>query len=124
MCKLLLSINPEYVEKILSGEKEFEFRKNRCKSDTDKMVIYCTSPVMKVVGEADIVEIIEGTPAIVWKKTRSKAGISKDFYDSYYSGRSKSIAYKLANIKKYKRPRTLESFGVHSAPQSFVYLSK
>ena len=124
MCRVLLSINPEYVEKILSGEKEFEFRKNRCKSDADKMVIYCTSPVMKVVGEADIVEIIEGTPAIVWKKTRSKAGVSKDFYDSYYSGRSKSVAYKLANIKKYKRPRTLESFGLYSAPQSFVYLSK
>ena len=124
MCKVLLSINPEYVEKILSGEKEFEFRKNRCKFDADKMVIYCTSPVMKVVGEADIVEIIEDTPSIVWKKTRSKAGISKDFYDSYYSGRSKSVAYKLANVKKYKRPRTLKSFGIYSAPQSFVYLSK
>ena len=55
MCRVLLSINPEYVEKIFSGEKEFEFRKNRCKSDVNKMVIYCTSPVMKVIGEADII---------------------------------------------------------------------
>ena len=29
MCKVLLSINPEYVEKILSGEKEFEFKVKR-----------------------------------------------------------------------------------------------
>ena len=93
MCRVLLSINPEYVEKIFSGEKEFEFRKNRCKSDVNKMVIYCTSPVMKVIGEADIVEIIEDTPAAVWRKTMKKAGVSKDFYDSYYSGRSKSVAY-------------------------------
>ena len=112
------------MEKIFSGEKEFEFRKNRCKSDVNKMVIYCTSPVMKVIGEADIIEIIEDTPAVVWKKTRKKAGVSKDFYDSYYSGRSKSVAYKLANIKKYKRPRTLSSFGLSAAPQSFVYLSR
>lgn len=124
MCRVLLSINPEYVEKIFSGEKEFEFRKNRCKSDANKMVIYCTSPVMKVIGEVDIVEIIEDTPAAVWRKTMKKAGVSKDFYDSYYSGRSKSVAYKLANVKKYKKPRTLSSFGVSVAPQSFVYLSR
>ena len=124
MCRVLLSINQEYVEKIFSGEKEFEFRKNRCKSDVNKMVIYCTSPVMKVIGEADIIEIIEDTPAAVWRKTKKKAGVSKAFYDSYYSGRSKSIAYKLANVKKYKKPRTLRSFGVSVAPQSFVYLSR
>lgn len=124
MCRILLSINPEYVEKIFSGEKEFEFRKNRCKSGASKMVIYCTSPVMKVLGEADIVEVIEGAPSVVWKKTRAKAGVSKEFYDSYYFGRSKSVAYRLANIKKYKKPRTLSSFGISTAPQSFVYLSR
>ena len=124
MCRVLLSINPEYAEKIFSGEKEFEFRKNRCKSDADKMVIYCTAPVMKVIGEADIVEIIEGTPSVVWKKTKNKSGVTKDFYDSYYAGRTKSVAYKLANIKKYKKPKTLKSFGLVAAPQSFVYLSQ
>lgn len=123
MSKILLSINPEYVEKIFSGEKEFEFRKNRCKSDVNKIVIYCTAPVMQVVGEVDIVEIIENTPAVVWKKTQNKSGVTKKFYDAYYAGRTKAVAYKLANIKKYKNPRTLKSFGVSNAPQSFVYLS-
>lgn len=122
MCRVLLSIKPEYVEKIFSGEKEFEFRKNRCKSDVRKMLIYCTSPVMKVVGEADIVQIIEGSPSVVWEKTQNKSGITKDFYDSYYAGRTKSVAYKLANIKKYKKPKTLKSLGIATAPQSFVYL--
>ena len=124
MCKILVSINPEYVEKIFSGQKEFEFRKNRCKYDATKMLIYCTYPVMKVVGEADIIEIIEDVPAVVWAKTKAKAGISKKFYDSYFSGRSKAVAYKLANIKKYKNQKTLSSFGVSAAPQSFVYLSR
>lgn len=123
MCRVLLSIKPEYVEKIFSGEKEFEFRKNRCKSDVVKMVIYCTSPVMKVVGEADIIEVIEDIPSVVWEKTQNKSGITKDFYDSYYAGRTKSVAYKLANIKKYKKPKTLKSLGIATAPQSFVYLS-
>ncbi len=50
---MLLSINPEHVEKILTGQKQFEFRKVRCRSDVSKIVIYATSPVMKIVGEAD-----------------------------------------------------------------------
>ncbi len=122
MHKIILSIKPEYVEKIFSGEKEFEFRKVRCKRDVKKLLIYSTQHVKMVVGEADIVEIIEGTPAAVWNITHAKSGISKVFFDSYYAGCTKSVAYKLANVKKYKRPRTLASFGVSSPPQSFVYL--
>ena len=124
MSRVLFSINPEYVEKIFSGEKEFEFRKNRCKADANKMVIYCTAPVMKVIGEADIIDVIEDVPSVVWEKTRNKSGVTREFYDSYYAGRTKSVAYKLANIKKYKTPKSLKSLGVLAAPQSFVYLSR
>ena len=51
MCKLLMSINPEHVNNILSGAKRFEFRKTRCKEDIDSIIIYSTSPIMKVVAE-------------------------------------------------------------------------
>lgn len=69
MRKMLLSINPEHVENILSGIKRYEFRKVRCRSDVDKMLIYSTAPVMMVVGEAEIVSIIEDEPEIVWELT-------------------------------------------------------
>ena len=39
MCKMLLSINPEYVESIIQGDKLFEYRKFRCRDDVDKIVI-------------------------------------------------------------------------------------
>lgn len=51
MCKMLLSINPEHVENILCGKKRFEFRKVCCKADVDKIIIYSTAPVMRVVAE-------------------------------------------------------------------------
>lgn len=41
---MLLSINPEHVENILSGVKKIEFRKVRCKSDVNKIIIYATAP--------------------------------------------------------------------------------
>ncbi|MBI6731014.1 ASCH domain-containing protein, partial [Pseudomonas amygdali] len=41
--KVLLSIKPEYAEKILQGEKRFEFRKSVFKNpDVRTVVIYAT----------------------------------------------------------------------------------
>ena len=31
MCKILISINPEYVNEILSGRKKYEYRKVKAK---------------------------------------------------------------------------------------------
>lgn len=122
MCKMLLSINPEHVEHILDGSKEYEFRKIKCKADVDGIIIYATSPVKQVVAEADIETIVENTPDRVWELTHSKSGISKDFFYKYYKGKKKAIAYKLTNLSVFDSPRALADYGVESAPQSFVYV--
>lgn len=122
MCKMLLSINPEHVEKILMGQKKFEFRKVRCRSNVEKIVIYATSPVMQIVGEADVLDIIEDKPDTVWNQTFEYAGISREFYDNYYKGKDKAVAYKLGNVNKYEKAADLADFGISSAPQSFIYL--
>jgi predicted transcriptional regulator len=119
---MLLSINPQHVENILNGDKRFEFRKVRCRDDVDNIVIYATSPVMQIVGEADVAEIIHDSLEAVWKITSEFAGISRHFYDEYYRGRDKAVAYKLSKVKRYKRPLKLSDFGISSAPQSFVYI--
>ena len=51
MCKLLMSINPEHVDNILAGTKKFEFRKTKCKEKIESIVIYSTSPIMRVVAD-------------------------------------------------------------------------
>jgi predicted transcriptional regulator len=123
MCSILLPINPVHVENIFNGSKRYEYRKTRCKRNTvTKIIIYSTAPVMKVVGEVLIDEIIEDEPSTVWKITREFAGISKCFFDKYYHGNKKAIAYKLGKIKEYKKPLTLENLGIHYVPQSFIYI--
>lgn len=122
MCKMLLSINPEHVENILNGSKQFEFRKIKCKSDVDKIIIYSTSPVGRVVGEVEVLEVIEDTPEKVWNITAEYSGITKRFYDQYFEHREKAIAYKLGEVKKYREPLKLSDFGISFAPQSFVYI--
>ena len=122
MCKLLMSINPEHVDNILAGTKKFEFRKNKCKKDIDGIVIYSTAPVGKIVAEVEVTGIIEGTPHNVWQRTSYAAGIGKDYFDEYYSGRENAVAYVLGHIKKYRRPMQLSDYGIKTAPQSYIYI--
>jgi predicted transcriptional regulator len=122
MCKILLSINPEHVENILSGTKKYEFRKVQCKETVDKIVIYSTYPVMKVVGEVDVLDILVNSPDVVWNETSKYAGITKRFFDKYYNRRDKAVAYHLGNVRKFKIPKNLSDYGLKSAPQSFVYI--
>ena len=122
MCKILLSINPQHVEKIMNGKKLYEFRKIECKEKVEKIVIYSTAPVMKIVGEADVDDIIVNQPELVWKKTFKHAGVSKDFFDMYYKDKNKAVAFKLTNVKQYENPKELSQYGIKYAPQSFVYI--
>lgn len=122
MCKMLLSINPEHVENILSGEKKYEFRKVKCTREIDKIVIYSTYPVKKVIGEVDVEEILFDTIDKIWNITSEFSGITKDFYDTYYKNKEKAVAFKLGKIKKYKKALTLEDLGVKCAPQSYMYI--
>lgn len=122
MCKILLSINPEHVENILNGNKQFEFRKIKCKSDVDKIIIYSTSPVMRIVGEVEVLGVIVDKPEKVWQLTAEFAGITKHFFDKYFENKEKAVAYRLGKVKKYKEPLKLMDLGLDFAPQSFVYI--
>lgn len=55
---LLLSIKPEFVDKILTHKKLYEFRKSIFKQNVDKIFIYSSYPVKKIVGYFEVTEII------------------------------------------------------------------
>ena len=123
MRKILISINPEHVAKILSGEKKFEYRTKAAKKDADSLIIYETTPVKRVVAEAKILEVLELCPEDLWAMTKDYSGISKAFYDEYFQGRSVAYAYRLGEVSVYENPVKLSFFGIKTAPQSFIYLN-
>ena len=123
MCRILMPINPEYVDEILAGRKKYEYRKIKAKrNNIDKIIIYSTSPIMKVVAEVDIKEILEEEPEKLWEMTKNESGITKEFYNKYYKNKNTAIAYKLGTIKVYDEPKNLNDIGINYVPQSFVYL--
>lgn len=119
---MLLSINPQHVENILNGTKRFEFRKVRSRREVRFILIYSTAPVGHVVGEVEVLGTVDGPLSEVWEHTRAHSGISKQFFDDYYSGRQRAVAYELGEVSVYPRPKTLMELGIRAAPQSFVYV--
>lgn len=122
MSTMLLSIKPEYAQRIIDGSKIYEFRTKQCRKDITKIIFYSTAPESKIVGEAEIEDIISGSPSTVWRLTKHAAGIPRSFFREYYKGRRLAIAYKLKNVIAYEQPKSLEEYGINHVPQSFIYL--
>lgn len=122
MKKILISINPEHVENILSGIKKYEYRKVAAKDDISSIIIYETTPVKRVVAEAEIIDVLMCGPEELWGLTKEGSGISKKFFDKYFKDKEVAYAYKLGEIKVFETPKTLSDFGIRTAPQSFVYV--
>lgn len=120
--KILISINPEHVENILNGTKKYEYRKIAAKKDISSIIIYETTPVKRIVAEAEIIDVLMFTPEELWVQTKNASGIDKVFFDEYFKGREVAYAYKLGKVKKYETPKTLMEYGIKAAPQSFVYI--
>jgi len=121
--KVLLSIKPEFAEKIFSGEKRFEYRKVRFKQNVSTVVLYATNPVGLLVGEFDIEGFLEGTPSSLWEHTKDHSGISREFFRTYFAGRKKAVAIKIGASRKYARAKSPQrGITKFTPPQSFCYL--
>lgn len=114
----ILSIKPQFVEEIKAGKKRYEYRKSVFKQSVEKVYIYASAPVSKIVGEFQPVDIMQGPPAEVWAKTRKLSGITERFYKEYFSGRTVAYAIVIQNLKIYD---TYKDLPFH-APQSFRYI--
>lgn len=123
MKKIIISIKKEYVDKILSGEKKYEFRTRVAKNDINKIIIYCTIPTKKVVAEAEIVGVLAMSKDQLWDETSKHAGISKDRFMKYFEKNEIAYAYKLGKITVFEKKKDLIDYGLKWAPQSFVYIT-
>ena len=122
--KVMLSIKPEFANKIFNGTKKFEYRKNIFKNENIKTVIvYSTKPIGKIIGEFDIKAIIEEHPSIIWEMTKEYAGVTEEYFNRYFCGKDKGFAIEIKSIKKYEKPICpYKEFDSFVAPQSFKYL--
>ncbi len=123
--KVLLSIKPEFAEKIFNGTKKYEFRRSVFKNKDVKIVIvYASSPVQRVIGEFEIEKIINDEIHNLWNKTKKLSGISKDFFFEYFKNKKRGYAIKIKKTTRYDEALLIRDNFNTNPPQSFVYLEE
>lgn len=120
----LFSIKPQYAFLILSGTKRVEFRRQRCARSLDRIIIYATKPVCKVVGEVTVTDILSGSIMSVWDETHEFAGINIFEYQEYYIGANLATAFVLQDPKHYVKYNDVSDYGLLRPPQSFCYIDE
>ncbi|KAA0126109.1 ASCH domain-containing protein [Chryseobacterium sp. SN22] len=120
--KVVLSIKPEFAEKIFEGTKKFEFRKSIFKNrDVETVIVYASSPMQKVIGEFDIEHIINDKLEELWELTHIHAGITEEYFYEYFQDKDSGFAIKIKEFRKYKIPKDLKEDFNLLPPQSFSY---
>ena len=121
--KILLSIKPEFAEKIFNGTKKYEFRRSLFKkSEVKTVVVYASSPVQKVVGEFEIETIINDELVRLWDRTKDFSGITAEYFFEYFRNKDKGYAIKIKKAKIYDKPLSIKDDYNVAPPQSFIYL--
>lgn len=126
---LFLSIHPSFVRKILSGEKTVELRRQRprCKAG-DWIAIYATTPERCLCGIVQVREVQIGEVDEMWQSVRKQAGVTRDQYDTYFTGSKQAVGIVLENPRTLPAPVSLSElrrvWPEFHPPQSFRYLNE
>lgn len=123
--KILLSIKPEYSNKIFSGEKRFEFRRQKPKQRFDTVFVYESHPTKKIVGWFSVRKIISGSPSEVWNYCKEKGGIEEEDYFSYCGDKKIVYAFEIDKTIQFEYPiDPTDLYPGFNPPQSFTYFDQ
>jgi predicted transcriptional regulator len=121
---VLLSIKPKYVKSIIEGDKRYEFRKSIFKNrKINRIYIYSSSPVKKIIGSFEVGGILEDHPVDLWANVKDYAGIDDRDFFSYFEGKSRAFAIEIQDLREFSTPvdpwETVPGF---VPPQSYCYM--
>lgn len=135
---ILISIKPEWVKKILSGEKTIEVRKTKPKFAPPLICYIYECGTGKIVGEfvcnqIDTYEPEAGSPFSeleekCWDGERwinidyNKMCLSEKEFNDYKRGSWSVYGWHISNLKIYDTPIDLKERGIKRPPQSWQYI--
>ena len=123
---VILAIKPKFANKIFSGEKTDELRKRIwAKNNINKVYMYATSPISKIVGYFIINKIQQFNTRILWLLVKESACISKTQFAEYYLGKSHGYKISIKKAMKFLKPFDPKEINPDfKAPQNFMYVKK
>jgi predicted transcriptional regulator len=121
---VLLSIRPKYAEAITEGRKSFEFRKFIFKHHSvERIYLYATKPMSKVVGSFKVGEIICREPKLLWEEFGRLSGVSSLEFFKYFEGSDIGFAIEIKDLEVFQTPVNPSLFiAGFKPPRSFKYI--
>lgn len=121
----LISVHPKYVRQILNGSKRVEFRRVWAAQPITHLVLYSTSPEMKVVATLQIKKTIEASIAGLWELAKEYGGgLTRAALREYFSKKPRGYGLVIGSVEALRAPLTLsEAIPGIRPPQSYAYLT-
>lgn len=125
---LLLSIRPEYADKIFSGIKTVELRRIRPRvKKGDSVLIYVSSPKKELIGGFEVEKVVEAAPSNLWLDVMGCAGLTEEVFNAYFYGSKRAYGIYIKRVWHLPAPLGLSLLKKNLAnfhpPQSYRYLS-
>jgi len=100
---IVMSIKPEYAEKIKKRKKRIEIRRKFNKKwEGAYAMLYASRPAQEFFGEARISKVVEDSPGEIWKVFNSEIGVDEKNFFQYCSGAEKVNALIFSDIEIYR----------------------
>ena len=103
--RLLLSMRPEYAERVFKGKKQVEIRKKFSEKWLgSKVVVYGTHPLAALMGEVTVSGVTVGPPKTIWERFGGRAGCSHEEFAEYVASATQVYAIELNDATPYLCP--------------------
>ena len=128
--QLLMSVKPEFAEKIMQRKKTVELRRKFSTRWIGHQInIYASAPVMSLMGEARIAGVVSNKPEAIWERFHEQVGCSREEFDAYAAGADELFAIELNDVRPYRDRLPLIQIShlikAHlTPPQSYMTLEK
>lgn len=122
----LISVHPVHVQKIMSGEKNLEFRRVWPTRAIETLVVYATHPEQRLAAIVQIAGVVRASKTALWQLASvERGGITRRALFEYFEGKDFGVAIRLGerlDLGSGMFPKNV--FGASfRPPQSFRYLS-
>jgi predicted transcriptional regulator/N-acetylglutamate synthase-like GNAT family acetyltransferase len=128
--QLLMSVKPEFAERIMQRKKTVELRRKfSTRWIGHRINIYASAPVMGLIGEARIAGVVAGKPDVIWERFHEQVGCSRAEFNTYATGTDELYAIELDDVRPYRNGLSLVQMShlvkEHlTPPQSYMTLEK
>jgi type I restriction enzyme S subunit len=122
----VLSIEPSFARKILSGEKRYEFRRSSFADHAavEFVYLYASAPEQRIVGAFTTTRVVEAQPETLWDRFGDAGGVDRERFFDYFEGADTGYAICVDEAHEFEMSLDpTEQFEDFSIPVSFCYLN-